>query len=477
MSQALYTSMGGIAAATNSLSVVSNNIANMNTIAFKESTVTFENLFSNTISSGSAATSTTGGTNPMQIGLGTKVSTIETNFSNGTWTSTGNSSDMMIDGSGYFTVESPTGKVYYTRDGQFTLDNEGNLVTAGGYKVLGTSSLYSATSSGTSVKVPSSIVSTVQAYQGDMSKVKLSEMNHCDLTSGTLVFSVTDKSTSPSTTNNYTANINVTVNGDDTTLQDIVDQISNATTDTGTKLSGVTVGVGAAGTANAGKITFTVDAPTTKTITFSSTSTSNFLGQTGIGSAKMNSTSGVSATDILDYQVEVDPVTSMDSSISETGYSIAEDGAITVTYSNGDTLSTTVNSDATTYGFKYTTSSVVVIKSDTTDTTTTSHCYVNKNVAEPASLRLQLATVTNQNGFLSMGSNLFSAGPDTGTIIYTIANSMGLGKIQSGGLEASNVDISEQFSNMILAQRAIEANSRVFSAANETLQTVVRLGQ
>lgn len=473
MSQALYTSMGGIAAATNSLSVVSNNIANMNTIAFKESTVTFENLFSNTISSGSAATSTTGGTNPMQIGLGTKVSTIETNFSNGTWTSTGNSSDMMIDGSGYFTVESPTGKVYYTRDGQFTLDNEGNLVTAGGYKVLGTSSLYSATSSGTSVNVPSSIVSTVQAYQGDLSKVKLTELNHCDLTSGSLKFSVTDKSTTPSTTNNYTANINVTANGTDTTLEDIVNQIS-ASLGTG---SGVTVGMGAAGTANAGKITFTVDDPTNKTISFSSSSTSNFLGQTGIGSAKMDSASGVISTEILDYQVEIDPVTSMDSSISETGYSISEDGAITVTYSNGDTLSTTVNSDATTYGFKYTTSSGVVICSDTTDTTTTSHCNVNKNVAEPASLRLQLATVTNQNGFLSMGSNLFSAGPDTGTIIYTIANSMGLGKIQSGGLEASNVDISEQFSNMILAQRAIEANSRVFSAANDTLQTIVRLGQ
>src|SRR5574344_1646871 len=264
MSQALYTSMGGIAAATTSLSVVSNNIANMNTIAFKESTVTFENLFSNTLSSGSAATSTSGGINPTQIGLGTQVAAIDTNFSNGTWTSTGNSSDMMIDGNGYFTVKSPTGEVYYTRDGEFTLDNEGNLVTADGYKVLGTSSLYSATSSGTSVKVPSSIVSIVKAYQGEMGNVPLSELNHCDLTSGSLLFTV--KTASGSKTYTATLNVEDATDGTKKTLNDIVSQINDAVDSSGNKFSD-TGAKAAIGTGDsAGKIVFTVNDKANDTI-------------------------------------------------------------------------------------------------------------------------------------------------------------------------------------------------------------------
>ena len=88
-----------------------------------------------------------------------------------------------------------------------------------------------------------------------------------------------------------------------------------------------------------------------------------------------------------------------------------------------------------------------------------------------------MATITNTEGLLSVGSNLYSAGPNTGDIIYTIAGEMGCGELASGGLEASNVDLSEELSSMILAQRAIQANSRVFTTTSDIMQTITQMGR
>ena len=72
---------------------------------------------------------------------------------------------------------------------------------------------------------------------------------------------------------------------------------------------------------------------------------------------------------------------------------------------------------------------------------------------------------------------MFSAGPNCGDIIYSVGNKMGLGNVSSGGLEASNVDLSAQFSAMILAQRAVQANSRVFSTTSNIMDTIVNMGR
>ena len=104
MSQALYTSMSGINAATTSISVVSNNVANINTTAFKSADARFENLFSKTYTTGNSPTKTAGGINPKQIGMGVEVGSIVRNFTEGTYVSTGRTEDLMISGGGYFTV-------------------------------------------------------------------------------------------------------------------------------------------------------------------------------------------------------------------------------------------------------------------------------------------------------------------------------------------------------------------------------------
>ena len=120
MSQALHTSSTGINAGQSQINVIANNVANINTTAYKAANVTFETLFSNTLSYGSAATSDGGGTNPKQIGLGTKIGGITRNFNTGTFVQTGRDTDLMISGSGYFVVQDSDGKQYFTRDGIFS---------------------------------------------------------------------------------------------------------------------------------------------------------------------------------------------------------------------------------------------------------------------------------------------------------------------------------------------------------------------
>ena len=100
---------------------------------------------------------------------------------------------------------------------------------------------------------------------------------------------------------------------------------------------------------------------------------------------------------------------------------------------------------------------------------------VNGDVVKPANLQLQLASIQNQQGMLLTGGNIYSTGPNCGDITFSMGNTNGFGEIASGGLESSNVNLSVEFANMILSQRAIDANSRVFSATSEVLQALVRM--
>ena len=122
MSQSLFTSITGMTTAQTKIDVIANNIANMNTTAFKASNLTFSDMYSKNLSSGSSPTSGVGGTNPMQVGLGVALSGITTDFTGGSIQSTGNTSDLNIQGNGWFTVLNGDGSMGLTRDGSFQLD-------------------------------------------------------------------------------------------------------------------------------------------------------------------------------------------------------------------------------------------------------------------------------------------------------------------------------------------------------------------
>jgi len=128
MSFALSAGVSGLQAHQKMLDVSGNNLANVNTTAFKASTITFSELLSETIKKASQpTTSGVGGTNPQQMGSGVGVSSISPNMTQGNIVSTGNALDMALEGEGYF-VLSDSGQYVYTRAGEFAVDADGNLV-------------------------------------------------------------------------------------------------------------------------------------------------------------------------------------------------------------------------------------------------------------------------------------------------------------------------------------------------------------
>ena len=137
LTSALYTGLSGLDANDTWMSVIGNNIANLNTTAYKARQQLFQSQFYQTESSGTAPTADSGGTNPTQIGLGTNVSSVQENFSQGSIQSTGTDTDMAIDGNGFFVVNSQSGGQQYTRDGSFSLESDHQLVTSNGAFVQG----------------------------------------------------------------------------------------------------------------------------------------------------------------------------------------------------------------------------------------------------------------------------------------------------------------------------------------------------
>ena len=136
LTSAMNTSVNALALNETAISVIGNNIANADTNGFKASTVLFTTQLSQTLSAGSAPTSTNGGTNPSQIGLGASIAATETDFTQGGITNTDIPSDLAIQGNGFFVLNTSSGTVY-TRDGDFTLNANNQLVKASGVDVQG----------------------------------------------------------------------------------------------------------------------------------------------------------------------------------------------------------------------------------------------------------------------------------------------------------------------------------------------------
>lgn len=137
LASALSTALTGLTAAETQIDVVGNNLANSQTVGFKESDVAFTTQFLQTLGLGSAATPNTGGTNPRQTGLGTQVAEIAPDFTQGTIQTTSQPSDVALQGDGFFIVQSPTGEHLYTRSGIFKANAQNELVTVNGNRLLG----------------------------------------------------------------------------------------------------------------------------------------------------------------------------------------------------------------------------------------------------------------------------------------------------------------------------------------------------
>jgi flagellar hook protein FlgE len=398
------------------MDVVGNNIANVNTVGFKRSTTVFEDTLSQVLHNGSAPTGAMAGTNPAQVGLGVKVAEIATNFSQGSTQSTGRSTDFMISGDGFFVTKTGNQQLF-TRAGSFDVDGAGRLVTPDGNFLQG----WMADSTGKvdtngvigNLSIPTGQVIAPQATTNGAIKGNLSADAKAPDAVQTQVTMYDPLGTAHQVS--YTFTKDAVAN---------VWNVSAATTDA----SGSAVPL----TTTPASITWD---PTTKTFPANFAVDTTPMAPTGttwttasVDLSKLTQFGGVSgvSTDI--------PTTGSAGSAMGTleTFSLGNDGTITGLFSNG--LRQTIG-------------------------------------------QLALANFANPAGLIKSGNSSYAVGDNSGTAAIGAAGTGGRGSLQAGALEMSNVDLSQEFTGLIIAQRGFQANSKVITTSDQILQDLVQMKQ
>ena len=413
----LYSGISGLKANTSAMSVIGDNIANVDTTGFKVSKVSFSNVFSASL-----------GQSSMQIGRGVTMSGVDANWNSGTLETTSNVTDLAINGQGMFIVNDPAGTAqYYTRAGQFEFDNGGFLVNQDDFRVQG----YPIDAAGNSGPI------------GDIS-----------LPSGMSVPSATDEITmSLNLDSNATTPYDTSVTVYDS-LGNPVDLTFTFTRDTTPDLGGA---VEWDYTVTSSHPTAVIT-PTTPTLGFSATgallpgnSGTTAASATGLGSGHTIGITGLTPAANMNFTWRfMDTAAASDGSVTsyagnsaknsqtQNGYptgmlqgiSVDEDGIFTGLYSNGTML----------------------------------------NFAQTA-----LADFASYSGLQKQGSNLFTSSLASGQAVILTPNQGGVGSIAPSSLEMSNVDLATEFVELITTQRAFQANSKVITTSDEVLSELINI--
>jgi len=420
MLRSLFSGISGLRAHQQMMDVTGNNIANVNTTGYKSSQVVFQDTLSQMVNAAGAPQNGLGGTNPAQVGLGVRTASNNANFAQGAAQTTGKAADMMIQGDGFFVVKSG-GEELYTRAGSFTFDANGTLVTPNGQQVQG----WTANSTG--------VVNTADSPD----KIQLP-------------IGVT---LSPAVTTN------VTLSGN----------FSNESAVGDTQQMAVKV-YDANGAANPMAVTFTKsDADTwSLTLPVGATMPDGSVVQAD-GSSLMADgvTPGVLA--VGGNVVDVD-FTGGKGPASVTFGGGAAAGGFTfdthdLTQYSGLTSAHVSNSDGSASG----------VLASYTVSNTGQIVGVFSNGLKQTLGQLALSNFNNVNGLEKIGDSMFRSTVNSGLAQVGPAGTMGLGLITSGALEMSNVDLAQEFTNLVIAQRGFQANSRIITTSDEILQELVNL--
>lgn len=420
MMRALFSGVTGLKSHQTRMDVIGNNISNVNTLGFKKSSVTFADLYSDTISSASAPSGTSGGTNAKQIGLGVAVSSVVINHSAGAASYTGNALDLTIDGDGFFIVKTPDGDKY-TRSGNFNLSSGGFLVDASGNYVQCYNSVWKEGDSGstesTGIDGESSTYFENFAYTPDAVSIKTKE-------SGTYTFSI-DETT-----------------GDIKIFKDIVDVTPTGGLNLSTALSPALTDTGALTDGT----TYTLTLPELGTITFEASTTI----AAGSGNSRFADMTGVlenAAIDVTNNDGFVAGTTVGNMGIDQSKYynvTINEEGAVVAQLLNAMT-------DPIAGAGPMAAGSNIVLG------------YIS------------LASFSNTAGLEKVGENMYEETPNSGRAKVAVAGEGGTGSLTPSSLEMSNVDLSEEMVNMIITQRGFQANSRIITSTDSMLEELVNL--
>ena len=426
MMRSLYAGISGLQNHQLRMDVIGNNIANVNTVGFKASRVTFKELFSQTLRGASApAGPARGGTNPLQIGLGTALAGIDVIHQSGNPQVTGVPTDLAIQGDGFFVLQDASGGFVYTRAGDFRLDAQGYLVNADGLRVLGWQAQGGVLPARDAVnlgpiRIPLDMEVPAQASSrvtwsnnldaGAAQNTKLTRAIEVYDSLGnvhTLVF------TFEKTGNNqwqWTVADPTNPGGTGQTPQPISQ--GTLTFDTDGRLQSVTQSIpggggGGTGTPNfTATLTFTPQGADPVNLTLDFANVTQFAGESTLG----GDADGYAAGELTSFAADAS-------------------GTITGVFSNGMT----------------------------------------QPIAQVA-----LASFANPGGLIRDG-NLYWQSSNSGVAQIGTAGSGGRGIISPGALEMSNVDLSREFVDMNVTQRGFQASSRVITASDEMLQELVNL--
>ncbi|TFC28475.1 flagellar hook protein FlgE [Cryobacterium sp. TMT1-3] len=393
MLRSLYSGISGLRSHQTMLDVTGNNIANVNTTAFKASAAQFQDTLSQLTKAAGGATPTAGGTNPAQVGLGVQVAGISTNFAQGSSQATGKSTDLMINGDGFF-VTALGGETLYTRAGSFEFDSSGRLVTPDGAIVQGWGAVNGVVADGGAtgnITLPGGAIVPAKASNAATFSGNLPSET---AVGSTLVRTVDVYDNLGSSSQ---ISLTFTRNADGW----------NVGKSDGTGPSLALMDDGAGGFSNSTE-TLKVTSGTGKEITLNFNEVKGF--------AEMNTIAG-KATD----GNEAGTLNS---------YTLGADGTLVGLFSNGE---------------------------------------------QQAIGRIALATFVNPGGLEKAGSSAYRATFNSGGAELGTPGEAGLGSLTSGALEMSNVDLSQEFTNLIVAQRGFQANARIITTSDEVLQELTNL--
>ena len=468
MMRSLYSGVSGLQNHQIRMDVIGNNISNVNTIGFKKGRVNFQDLISQSMSGAARPSDEVGGVNPKQIGLGMTVATIDTIHTQGSLQTTGVVSDLAIQGNGFYVMRTGD-KELYTRAGAFGLDAQGYLVNpANGLRLQGWVPEKLADGTMGAIKTAADVTDLIiPVGSKDPAKQTTLVELACNLDKRTPVIPEgsgpatvsegtwsLDKKVYDSFGNTHVMRMNFTRTPAVNNSWDVVVQVDPERPADAEVPSNVTLGFDEATAAGngAGEGTFT--------ITFDN-----------LGSIATVTDAQGNVAETGRIQVPV----SFDVENDATGAVLTQNFLIDVGEVGSYTNSTTQFAEtSSTKAFRqdgYSMGYLETYKIDQKGVITA----VYSNGTERDLGQIAMATFTNPGGLEKMGETLFSESINSGEALLGPSGVAGKGKIISGTLEMSNVDLAEQFTDMIVTQRGFQANSKTIQTSDQMLQELLTL--
>jgi flagellar hook protein FlgE len=505
-----YIPLTGLNADSTALNTIANNLANMNTTGYKSQSVNFSDLFYQQV--GEA-----GSGDPIQRGSGTQVCSIETDFSNGSPNTTNVDTNVALQGSGFFVVGTGNNTLL-TRDGDFSLDLNGNLITSNGLNVMGfpaTNGVVDTNAPLAPVHIPVGEVEPPSATTTfGMTATLNSAANVGDSLSGKI--QVYD-----SLGNDYQARVTYTKTATNTwsynvTLPDALAANNSSVGAVNTEVYNFGSSGGILATVdpatnltitgpNAGGVSTTINAPTVKpgeSIGTYATDLQDALDAAGI-TATVTPTAGgqltISGANITTSGgVIQDPLasaTAMGSlTFNSNGNLVSPSTDVTgITFSGLSDGATNMNMTWNLFGADGSSKLTQVVDQSSAVSSSAQNGFASGNyhgftIGSDGTVtatfnngqklnvgQLALGNAVNLQGLQDTGNGDYATTLASGTATIGVSGTSGLGTMQGGALEASNVNISAEFSDLIIAQRAFEANSKAVTTFDTITQETINM--